>query len=592
MANGVDWATNWRHFSNETRPQLQHCMLHRRARDSTLARLFWVSKWRYDRRLKYMRLPNVSDCTSTILRTIPSTISKAISTTAATLIPTATASACALLVMFLAGCHRGAPTTATAPMTAGGVASPRIQPGASGTKTPVFEAASTCSAPAPKSTTISLADTPIADPLVTFDTAWSIIARTHWDTTYNGVDWMALRTELRPRAAAAKTTGELRGILTEMLSTLKQSHFSIIPREVSDATTAAGSTSAAVTGPVQDPNGSTGATLRYLDGQILVTHVLPASGSAVAGVQPGWALESVGGCGVAARLAVIPKDMDPRRASLTAFSLATQMLAGPVGDTVSATFLDGAGTPHVAHIVRRREPGTIAKFGNLPAFPASLTMERVAVGGKTIGVITFNIWMPILSPQFDSAMDALRDTDGIIVDVRGNFGGVGGMSMGIAGHFLDSALTIGTMVQRGGSLKFVANPRRVNTKSQAVTPFAGPLALLVDELSISTTEIFAGGMQALGRARVFGTQTSGQALPSVPERLPNGDILYHAIADFLSPTGKPLEGDGVTPDVVTPLTRQALLEGKDPAKDAALTWAAQAAKNASPRGPRGLSRFL
>ena len=128
--------------------------------------------------------------------------------------------------------------------------------------------------------------------------------------------------------------------------------------------------------------------------------------------------------------------------------------------------------------------------------------------------------------------------DAIILDVRGNFGGVAGMANGIAGHFLDSAKTIGTMKQRGAALKFVANPRRVDTRNQPVTPFAGPLALVVDELSISTTEVFAGGMQALGRARVFGTQTAGQALPSVPERLPNGDILYHAIADFLSPTGK------------------------------------------------------
>jgi carboxyl-terminal processing protease len=124
-------------------------------------------------------------------------------------------------------------------------------------------------------------------------------------------------------------------------------------------------------------------------------------------------------------------------------------------------------------------------------------------------------------------------------------------------------------------LKFVANPRRVDTRAQPTTPFAGRLALVVDELSISTTEIFAGGLQAMGRAQLFGVQTAGQALPSVPERLPNGDILYHAIADFLSPTGKPLEGDGVRPDHVVPLTRAALLAGRDPALDAAIAWAAK-----------------
>lgn len=432
--------------------------------------------------------------------------------------------------------------------------------------------ASSCVAPAPS--TASLANTPVADPLVTFDTAWAIIERTHWDTTYNGVNWKALREQLRPRAAAAKTTGELRGILTEMVGSLRQSHFSIIPREVSDATSGGSSSSSA---PV-DNNGSTGATYRYLNGKVMVTHAPAGSAAAVAGVKPGWVLQSVRGCDVSTRLARIPANTDPRRASLTAYSLANQMLAGPVGESVDAVFADGAGRPHSVSIKRQSESGSIQKFGNLPPLNASLTFERVKQDGKTIGVIAFNIWMPVLIPQFNAAMDSLRDADAIILDIRGNFGGVGGMSMGIAGHFLDSALTIGTMKQRGAALKFVANPQRVNTRNQRVSPFSGPLALVVDELSISTSEIFAGGLQALGRARVFGSQTSGQALPSVPERLPNGDILYHAIADFLSPTGKPLEGDGVKPDVPTPLTQKALLDGKDPARDAALSWAAQAAK--------------
>ena len=461
----------------------------------------------------------------------------------------------------LAACHRGA--------TAGVAGSTR----AAGTSASVATAAA-CVVPA-ASPVASLANAPVKDPLVTFDTAWAIIARTHWDTTYNGVNWRALRDTLRPRAAAAQTTGELRHVLSDMLGRLKQSHFSIIPREVSDATSGGAGNSG---GPLADQNGTTGATLRFVDGVMVVTHVPEASAAGRVGVRPGWMLESVSGCPVARRLERIPRDMDPRRAAFMAFSLASQMLAGPVGGSVGAIFRDGNGRARAVSIIRVSEPGTLAKFGNLPPFPASLSFERVAQGGQSIGIIRFNIWMPVLSPQFDVAMDSLRDADAIIVDVRGNFGGVGGMSMGIAGHFLDSAQTIGTMHQRGAALKFVANPRRVDTRSRSVKPFAGPLALLVDELSVSTTEIFAGGMQALGRARVFGTQTSGQALPSVPERLPNGDILYHAIADFLSPTGKPLEGDGVTPDVVTKSTRKALLEGKDPTREAALTWAVQASK--------------
>ena len=414
----------------------------------------------------------------------------------------------------------------------------------------------------------SLASSPVTDPLVTFDSAWSIIGRTHWDTTYNGVNWSALRAELRPRAAAATTTGELRVVLSDMVARLKQSHFSIIPREIADATGGGSGNT-----PAPDRRGSIGAEVRYLDGAIVIARIDREGPAARAGVRTGWQVQSVNGCPVSARLARMPNEPDARREALTAYAIATQALAGAVGDTATVVFADERGTDRTVRLVRTPEPGVVAKFGNLPAMNAQLTYERIKTSGKTVGIIRFNIWMPILSPQFDAAVDSLRDADAIILDIRGNFGGVGGMSMGIAGHFLDSTRTIGTMIQRGATLKFVANPRRVDTRSRGVSPYAGPLAIVVDELSISTTEIFAGGMQALGRARIFGVQTSGQALPPVPERLPNGDILYHAIADFLNPVGKPLEGAGVTPDRVVPLTRGALLARRDPALDAAIAWA-------------------
>ena len=418
----------------------------------------------------------------------------------------------------------------------------------------------------------SLASSPVTDPLVTFDSAWSIIGRTHWDTTYNGVNWSAVRAELRPKAAAATTTGALRAVLSDMVARLKQSHFSIIPREVADASSG-GSGSASGGAPAPDRSGSIGAEVRYLDRTIVIAQLDHEGPAAKAGVRTGWRVQSVDGCPLSARLARMPNEPDARREALTAYSIATQALAGAVGDTATVVFADERDTDRTVRIVRAPAPGVVAKFGNLPAMNAQLTFERVKTAGKTVGIIRFNIWMPILSPQFDAAIDSLRDADAIVLDIRGNFGGVGGMSMGIAGHFLDSTRTIGTMVQRGATLKFVANPRRVDTRSRGVTPYAGPLAIVVDELSISTTEIFAGGMQAMGRAQLFGVQTSGQALPSVPERLPNGDILYHAIADFLNPVGQPLEGAGVMPDRVVPLTRAALLAGRDPALDAAMAWA-------------------
>jgi carboxyl-terminal processing protease len=54
--------------------------------------------------------------------------------------------------------------------------------------------------------------------------------------------------------------------------------------------------------------------------------------------------------------------------------------------------------------------------------------------------------------------------------------------------------------------------------------------------------------------------------------LPNGDGFQYAIANYVSEGGKPLEGLGVTPDIETPLSREALLGGHDQALDAAVAW--------------------
>ena len=79
-------------------------------------------------------------------------------------------------------------------------------------------------------------------------------------------------------------------------------------------------------------------------------------------------------------------------------------------------------------------------------------------------------------------------------------------------------------------------------------------------------------MQAIKRARVFGQVSMGQALPALFNKLPNGDVLIHAYGDFVAADGTRLEGRGVVPDEVVPLTRQALAAGRDSTMEAALRW--------------------
>ena len=70
---------------------------------------------------------------------------------------------------------------------------------------------------------------------------------------------------------------------------------------------------------------------------------------------------------------------------------------------------------------------------------------------------------------------------------------------------------------------------------------------------------------------MFGRQTMGEALPALTTQLPNGDVLIHAIGDFVTATGQSLEGGGVLPDEPIALTPAALTEGRDPDVAAALS---------------------
>lgn len=184
-----------------------------------------------------------------------------------------------------------------------------------------------------------------------------------------------------------------------------------------------------------------------------------------------------------------------------------------------------------------------------------------------VGYVRFNIFF-----QPDDIIKSVRemvaacgDCNGMVIDLRGNPGGIAGLAMGLAGWFVDKGgQQLGTMYLRESNLKFVVFARP--------QPFRGPLAILVDGCSASTSEIFAEGMKDMDRARIFGTRTAGAALPSVFERLPNGDGFQYAIANYISLSGKPLEGIGVIPDQEVRLTRQALAAGQDPVLDAAVAW--------------------
>lgn len=425
--------------------------------------------------------------------------------------------------------------------------------------------------------------------LATFDTAWTLVRDTHFDPDLNGIDWDAVRTELRPKVEAAGHIEEVRLIIRDMLGRLGQSHFALMSQEAVDAarpgraadessddpsTIEHDETPPKIDDNITDDPGDVGLEAQLIDGQMVVSRVEPESPAALSGIKPGWVITAIGDRELDEVVELVSAELSPRMAAYQMAQIVSHMLSGNAGEDIELAMLDATDVERTIETERRIDPSEVVQFGNLPPMACRLTSWFEQSSGTRVGVVRFNIWMLPMARQFDEAIDTMRSADGVVIDLRGNPGGVAGMASGIAGHFINEKVTLGTLRTRGRNLKFPVNPRRVNTSKKPTKPFAGPVAVLIDGGTGSTSEIFAGGMQALDRIRVFGEPSMGAALPAMMDRLPNGDVLLHAFADFLDADGQSMEKDGVVPDEAVSVTRHDLLEGRDPVMEEAIRWIA------------------
>jgi len=451
--------------------------------------------------------------------------------------------------------------------------------------------------------------------LESFDLVWTTIRDRHYDPDLGGVDWEAAREKFRPLVEASADASEARVHLQALIDLLGQSHMVIIPGsamealagaeaasdppEVTDTSAQSAPTTRQSDQPGQPPTsraasqptgqaqevgagaeqGEAGLSIRLADvedGRVLVTEVRIGSSAEAAGVKPGWQLISLDGREIAPVVKQITEAISQRGRGkpemYVSFALEHQ-LNGPVGEKLAAQFVDGEGKSHAVEIPFKAGPGDVTTLGILPPMRVSFESRRIEGDGLVLGYIRFSAFLdpPRLSPQFEAAMkdfaDPANPVDGVVIDVRGNVGGIVMMVPGIAGYFIDErGLTMGMLKTRDSVLKLAVFPRPVQ--------FAGPLAVMTDACSVSAAELLSGGLQGVGRARIFGTPTAGEALPAQFLRLPNGDTFLFVFADYTTADGKRLEGGGVIPDEPVAYDQAELLAGRDPMLQAAARWIA------------------
>jgi carboxyl-terminal processing protease len=141
------------------------------------------------------------------------------------------------------------------------------------------------------------------------------------------------------------------------------------------------------------------------------------------------------------------------------------------------------------------------------------------------------------------AADPARHAGGVVLDLRGNPGGLLDEGVSVASVFLDGGRVVTYQTRTEGTSAVDAAPGGDVTT---------PVVVLVDEGTASAAEVVAGALQDRGRAVVVGSRTFGKGSVQEPNRLADGSAIEITVGHYATPSGRVLEGVGIEPDVELP----------------------------------------
>lgn len=274
--------------------------------------------------------------------------------------------------------------------------------------------------------------------------------------------------------------------------------------------------------------GQSGLGLRVAAGaqdRLVIATLQPEGEAARAGLREGDELRSIDGVPVSARRII----------------MAAEMLEGPPGSEVALELRRGSQRLRV--VLRRASQAlqpllTELQDGilwmRLPVFSASSTEE--------------------LSEALANAFSSPTPPRGLVLDLRGNRGGVLSQAMSVADAFLSDGLVAQSIGRH-------PDARRVWDAAGTDLAQGRPLVVLVDGRTASAAEIVAAALGDRGRAVVVGSATLGKGLIQVVIPLSNGAEVLISWSRVLAPAGWPVQGLGVLPALCTSLGLEAARSG-------------------------------
>ena len=383
--------------------------------------------------------------------------------------------------------------------------------------------------------------------LATFNQVWQEVNENFFDPNFNGVDWKAMPEKYQAQAKQAQSRGELAIIINRMLSELNTSHTHFYTPDEPAYYQLLGifyPRSTDLKNQIKSffPNGKIeysdiGIFTKDINGKTTVRAILDGTPAAKAGLLVGDEILSVDG---------LPFQ-------------AIQSFAGKAGQEVKLL------------IQRTPNPNSQQEIAVTPKMFDAVTMfldamkastQVIEREGKKIGYV--HIWS-YAGDQYQEQLEEdliygrLLDADVLVLDLRDGWGGAPLTALNI---YTAQNLSV-TNISRNGR-RYVSN-----------SAWKKPAVMLVNEGSRSAKEILAFGFQQYEIGPVVGAKTAGAVVAGRPFIMPDGNLLYIAVADVYVNGEKRLEGEGVTPDITVPFSLE-YAQGADPQKERALEIALQA----------------
>lgn len=349
------------------------------------------------------------------------------------------------------------------------------------------------------------------NPKAVLDEAWQIVDREYVDTTFNRVNWQAVRRDLLSRDYASPEAAY--AALRQALEQLDDPYTRFLDPEQYQALT--NQTSGELSG--------VGLRLQLHEETEALTVVEPLANSpaSAAGIRAGDRILAIDG----------------------------RSTVGMSVETASELIKGEAGT----RITLRIERDSRAAF-DLPLTRARIELPNVAhelrqEGNQRIGYIRLTEFSSHAPDQMKAAIQDLlsKNVNGFVLDLRGNPGGLLQASVEISRMWLNGGAIVRTVDRHGNSDQIMAN-------HTALTQL--PLAVLVDGNSASSSEILTGALMDNRRAVVVGTRTFGKALVQAVHSLSDGSGLAVTVAHYYTPGGTDISHRGITPNVEVSLNEQ------------------------------------